>query len=135
MRTLRLAHIAAEAEALAWRRRARRVAIRAVWAALALAFLLAGLVFLETAFWLFLAARRAGLPAARGAGGGNGLRGLARLLPALLRSADDPGAREAVHLRRAAVAGIEERLRLGSALLDMLQTVALVLHRRRAPPP
>ncbi len=134
MRTLRLAQIATEAEALRWRRRARGVAARGAWAAVALPFLLAGFIFLEAAFWMFLVSHLADGPAALVAGAANLLLGVLLALPALLRPADDPVAREAIHLRRQAVAGIEDRLRLSSAAIDLIQTIALVLRRRRSPP-
>lgn len=133
MRILRLARIAAEAEALRLRRVARGTAGRAVRAALALPFLLAGLGFLELAFWFYLAARLPGWAAALAEAGANLLLALLFALPALLRPMEDPVAREAARLRREAVAGIEERLRLGPALVDLVQAVTALL--RRAPPP
>ena len=134
MRTLRLAQIATEAEALRWRRRARGVAARGAWAVVALPFLAVGFIFLETAFWLFLVTHLADVPAALVAAAANLLLGVLLVLPALFRRVDDQVAREAMRLRRQAVAGIEDRLRLSSALIDLLQTVAVVL-RRRTPRP
>lgn len=128
MRTLRLARIAGEAEALRWRRRVRGVVVRFVWAVLALPFLVAGFVFLEAAFWRFLLLHFAEVPATLIAGGANILLGAVLILPALLRPAEDRVAREAVQLRREAVAGIESRLRLGSVAVWLME-VFLLLRR------
>lgn len=105
--------------------------VRLVWAVLALPFLVAGFVFLEAAFWRFLMLHVAVVPATLIAGGANVLLGVVLVLPALFRPADDRVAREAVQLRREAVAGIESRLRIGSAAVGVMQ--ALLLLRRRAP--
>jgi hypothetical protein len=104
---------------------------RLVWAVLALPFLVAGFVFLEAAFWRFLLLHLAEVPATLLAGGANILLGAVLVLPALLRPADDRVAREAVQLRREAVAGIESRLRIGSAAVGLMQ--AFLLLRRRTP--
>ncbi|MGH7042817.1 MAG: hypothetical protein ACREFY_11880 [Acetobacteraceae bacterium] len=132
MRIVRLARIAAEAEGLALRRRARAAAGRAVRAALAAPFLLVGLGFFEAAFWLFLAARLPDWGAALVAGGANLLVGLLLMLPVLRRPRADPVAREAARIRRQAVAGIEDRLRLGSVLVEVIRAGATL--RRRGPP-
>ena len=133
MRILRLARIAAEAEALRLRRLARGATGRATRAVVALPFLLAGLGFLEAAFWLYLDSRLPGWVAALVAGGANLLAGGLLMLLALRPRAEDPVAREAGQLRRQAVAGIEDRLRLGAALVDLIQVVTVAL-RRRVPP-
>ena len=54
MRTLRLARIAVEAEGLRLRHGARRTAVRAVLALIALGFLLGAVVFLQVAAWYWL---------------------------------------------------------------------------------
>ena len=54
MRTLRLARVAAEAEGLRLRYSARRAAIRAVLALVALGFLFCAMVFLQIAAWYWL---------------------------------------------------------------------------------
>lgn len=133
MRILRLARIAAEAEALRLRRLARGAAGRATRAVVALPFLLAGLGFLEAAFWLYLDSRLPGWAAALVAGGANLLVGGLLMLLALRLPAEDPVAREAGQLRRQAVAGIEDHLRLSVALVDLIQVVTAAL-RRRTPP-
>ena len=54
MRPLRLARIAAEAEALRLRHRARRAAIRAMLAVVATAFVIGAVAFLHIAVWSWL---------------------------------------------------------------------------------
>ena len=133
MRLLRLAAIAAEAEALRLRRTLRGAAGRVGRVVLALPFLLAGLGFAELAGWLFLAARLPGWGAALVAAGVNLLVALLLALPALLRAPDDPLARDAARLRREAIAGIAERMRLSAALTDLVVAAAAALRRTRPP--
>ena len=57
MRVIRLARVAAEAEAFRLRRRVGRMGGQAALLAAAAVFLLVALGFLEAAFWLFLDAR------------------------------------------------------------------------------
>jgi hypothetical protein len=133
MRILRLARIAAEAEGLRLRRIARGSARRAVATAVALPFLLAGLGFLELALWLYLSARLPGWGAALAGAVANLLLALLLVLPALRRPARDPVAQEAARLRREAVAGIEDQLRLGSAVVDLVRALTLLI--RRVPRP
>jgi hypothetical protein len=54
MRTLRLARIAAEAEGLRLRERARRTAVRVIFGMVAMVFMLGVLVFLHIAAWLWI---------------------------------------------------------------------------------
>jgi hypothetical protein len=54
MRTLRLARIAAEAEGLRLRERARRTAVRVAFGMIAMVFMLGVLVFLHIAAWFWI---------------------------------------------------------------------------------
>jgi hypothetical protein len=54
MRTFRLARIAAEAEGLRLRQRARRTAIRVAFGTIAVAFMIAAAIFVHIAAWFWL---------------------------------------------------------------------------------
>ncbi len=131
MRLLQLARIAAEAEALRLRRIARGRATRAARAALAVPFLIGTLGFLEAALWLVLAARLPGWQAALAAAGANLVLALLLALPVLRAPPVDPVARDAAELRDQAVAGLRERVRLSTAVVDLI--AALTAWLRRAP--
>lgn len=133
MRLLTLARIAAEAEALRLRRLARARAVRVARAALAVPFLIGTLWFLEAALWIALSARLPGWGVALAQAGLNLLVALLLALPLFRAPPADPIARDAETLRRQAIAGIRERMRLSAALVDLIG--ALTAWLRRATPP
>ncbi len=133
MRILRLARIAAEAEALRLSRVARATVGRSLRVLLALPFLAVSAGFLEVALYAYLDTRLRDWAVALAMAGVNLLLALLLALPAL-RGRADPVARQAEQIRRQAVDGIEERLRLGVALTELIQALAQVLRRLgRAP--
>ena len=132
MRVIRLARVAAEAEAFRLRRRIGRIGGQAALLAAASVFLLVAFGFLEAAFWLFLDARMPPLAAALTDAGANFALCLLLALPALLRPADDRLGREAGEVRRNALEGIAAELRLG--VLAGEATRVLVDYLRREKP-
>ncbi len=132
MRVIRLARVAAEAEAFRLRRRVGRMGGQAALLAVAAAFLLVALGFLEAAFWLYLDARMLPVAAALTEAGANFALCLLLALPALLRPADDRLGREAGEVRRNALEGIAAELRLGALAGEAIRV--LVDHLRRAKP-
>ena len=135
MRALRLARVAAEAEAFRLRRRIGRLGGRAALLAAAAVFLLVGFGFLEGAFWLFLAARMPSVAAALTDAGANLALGLLLALLALLRPADDRLGREAGEVRRQALEGIAAELRLGPLAGEATRAVVDYLRRQKPKQP
>jgi uncharacterized membrane protein len=107
MRPVRLAQIAAQAEGLRLRRRARRLVIQVVLAVMALPFLLACLGFLEAAFWNFVARHFQAEEAALIVVGGNLLVALLLLGLAMARGSEDRVALEALEVRRRALDSVQ----------------------------
>jgi hypothetical protein len=128
MRTLRLARVAAEAEGLRLRYSARRAAIRAVLALVAMGFFFCALVFLQIAAWYWLRMSWDRPAAALILAGAEVL--VAALL-GLLAARSSPGRLEieAVAVRNRAVEGATSGLAF-SALATPLLRLALDLFRR-----
>lgn len=103
MRSVRLAQIAAQAESVRWRRRAKRIATQIVCLILALPFLLAALGFVEAAFWNYLLDHFWPVQAALIATGGNLLVVAVLMVIAISRGGDDRVAVEALEVRRRAL--------------------------------
>ncbi len=135
MRVIRLARVAAEAEAFRLRRRVGRMGGQAALLAVAAVFLLVALGFLEAAFWLFLDARMPAVAAALTDAGANLALCLLLALPALLRPADDRLGREAGEVRRHALEGIAAELRLGALAGAATQVLVDWLRREKPKKP
>ena len=122
MRTLRLARVAAEAEGLRLRYRARRAATRLVFALLAFAFLLSALLFAHIAVWYWL--RQYWPPHYVGLAFFGGDAVLAILL-ALLASRSKPGRmeREALAVRQSALEGSYRSVAWSTLALQVMRTV------------
>lgn len=103
MRPVHLAQIAAQAEALRLRRRLSRVGMQIVFAIIALPFLIVTLVFLELAFWKFVARHFQPEAAALIVAGGNLLVALLMLGLAMMRGSEDRISLEALEVRRRAL--------------------------------
>src|SRR5262245_23615202 len=130
MRTFRLARIAAEAEAVRLRHRARRAAIRAVCAVVAIIFLAGALVFAHVAAWYWLRqcweARYVGLAFA-------GADVLLAILFGLLAIRSSPGRieTEALEVRRRALEGASASVAWSSLAVQVLRMAGRLLARRR----
>ena len=125
MRTLRLARIAVEAEGLRLRHGARRTAVRAVLALIALGFLLGAVVFLQVAAWYWLR-QSWDLPAAALI-----LAGIELVLAGLLATRSSPGRLEveALAVRNRALEAASSSLAF-SALATQVLRLAIDLFRR-----
>jgi len=132
MRTLRLARVAAEAEALLLRRRARSAVLRGMLAAAALLFLVCAVAFLHVAAWLRLSGPWGADGAALAIGG---LDALVAIVIAWIaaRPPSDRIAAQAAGLRDRAIGEIRAGLAV-SALLKplLLLAIDLLAARRRA---
>ena len=135
MRVIRLARVAAEAEAFRLRRRVGRMGGQAALLAAATVFLLVAFGFLEAAFWLFLDARMPPVAAALTDAGANLALCLLLALPALLRPADDRLGREAGEVRRHALEGIAAELRLGALAGTAIRVLLDTLRREKREKP
>ncbi|MFL5285061.1 MAG: hypothetical protein ACJ8AW_29830 [Rhodopila sp.] len=132
LRPVRLARIAAEAEGVRLRGFAARIATRAAFAAVALVFLLAVLVFVHVAAWYALFSI-AGLSflASTGIVGGVDLL-LAIILGLVARSSRPTEVEaEALDVRRRAVQGLPSTLSASQLMLPVLQAAANVRQRRQ----
>src|SRR3954452_19308259 len=132
LRPVRLARIAAAAEGVRLRGFAARIATRAAFAAVALVFLLAALVFVHVAAWYALFSI-AGLSflASTGIVGGVDLL-LAIILGLVARSSRATEVEaEALDVRRRAVQGLPSTLSASQLMLPVLQAAANVRQRRQ----
>jgi hypothetical protein len=119
MRTVRLARIAAEAEALRLRRIARRTAFRAVYAVILVVFAVAALTMVHVTGWLYAARNLGPVTAALIVLGVDVV--LCIIFGVLAaRSSPDRIEQEALQVRQTAVHQIGQ----GFALMMMLQPVA-----------
>lgn len=132
MRAYRLVHVAAEAELIRWKSMATRTAMRVVFALIALVFLLGVLVFAHILAWYWI---RLGL-------GQNFyitacILGGVDLLVALIcgfmaaRSSPSRQEREALEVRKRAVASIGSALSLGQMAIPVLRLTNTLLRRAR----
>ena len=122
MRTLRLARLAAEAEGLRLRYRARRTAARITLALLALVFLLAALLFGHIAVWYWL--RKYWQPQYVGLTF-SGVDIVLAMVLGLLASRSTPGRmeREALAVRRHALEGASRSIAWTTLALQVLRAV------------
>jgi hypothetical protein len=128
MRTLRLARIAAEAEGLRLRRRARSVMVRAALMTVALGFLLGAVVFCHIAAWSWLRQKWEPQEVALVLAGADAV--LALLLVVLAaRSAESRVELEALAVRQRALESIASGFAF-SALASQLLRVAVGFVRR-----
>jgi hypothetical protein len=131
MRALRLARIAAEAEGLRFRERARRTATRAAFAIVAMGFLAGAVVFAHLAawFWLRLAweARHAALIVA-------GADLVLAIFLAFLAARSSPGRveLEALAVRRRAIESAASTLAFSALAMQLLRLFTGLLSRRRS---
>jgi hypothetical protein len=132
VRLLRLARIAAEAEGLRLRRRARRAAIRGGLCLIALVWLLGAVVFAHVAIWNWLEARVGWTPLATAwtLAGGDLLVALALCLMAALIG---PGRveMEALAVRARAVEAATSSLAVSAMLMQAVRAGVDMLRRRR----
>ena len=130
MRPLRLARIAAEAEGLRLRQRARRTAVQAVFCVVALAFLIGAVAFVHVAAWFWLRPSWEGQYAALMVAGADLL--LAVLL-GLLATRSSPGRveLEALAVRQRALEGVTTTLAWSTMALQVLRVVGSLVRRSR----
>jgi TRAP-type C4-dicarboxylate transport system permease small subunit len=130
MRTLRLARIAAEAEGLRLRQRARRTAMRVACGMIAMMFMLGVLVFLHIAAWYWLRQSWQREYAALTLAGADFV--LAMLL-VLLASRSSPGRVEveALEVRQRALESAAGTLALSTLALQLLRLLTNLLSRSR----
>lgn len=130
MRPLRLARIAAEAEVLRLRHRARRTAVRAMFAIVALAFLIGAVTFVHIAVWFWLRptweARYVALA----------LAGVDLVVAALLgalaaRSTPSPIELEALAVRERALEGATTAIAWSTLAVQLLRVLNSLLARSR----
>ena len=132
MHPFRLARIAAEAEGIRLKRLVSRIAMRAIFAVVALLFVLGAIVFAHIAAWYWV---RTGLDqtflAATGILGGADL--LVAIILGLLatRSAPSRLEREALDVRRKAIQAMTSSLNLIQMALPILRIAADYRRRRR----
>lgn len=129
-RPIRLAQIAAQAEGLRLRRRARRIVMQIVLAIVAIPFLLAALGFLEAAFWNFVARHFQPEEAALIVVGGNLLVVVVLLGLAMLRGSEDRVSLEALEVRRRALDSAQRSLTWATMAGPV---TAFVLNQMRRP--
>jgi hypothetical protein len=131
MRTLRLARIAAEAEGVRLRQRARRTAIQAACAIVAMAFLVGAVVFAHIAAWFWLRldweSRHAALIVA-------GADLVLAVVLALLAARSSPGRieLEALAVRRQALDSATSTLALSALGMQLLGLLTRLLSRGRS---
>lgn len=131
MRPVRLAQIAAQAEGLRWRRRARRIVSQIILAILALPFLLAAFGFLEAAFWSYVARHFQPEEAALIVMGGNLLVVVILLGLSATRGGDDRVSLEALEVRRRALENVQRSVTLATMAGPIAGFVLSQLRRRR----
>jgi hypothetical protein len=131
MRSLRLARIAAEAEGLRLRQRAKRTAVRLAFGVVALVFLAGALAFAHIAAWFWLRldweARHASLILA-------GADLVLAVFLALLAARSSPGRveREALAVRQRAIDTATSPLALSALAMPVLRVLGNLLWRRRS---
>ncbi|MEO8714013.1 MAG: hypothetical protein ABI369_03275 [Acetobacteraceae bacterium] len=131
MRPVRLARIAAEAEGLRWRHRARKLATQIVLAIVALPFLLAAFAFLEIAFWKFVVRHFQPEEAALLVVGGNLLVALLLLGLASMRGNEDRVSLEALEVRRRALESAQTSLSYAALIAPITGFLLSQLRRPR----
>ena len=131
MRTLRLAQIAVEAEALHLRLQAQRTVVRCIIGSIAGVFLVAALVCAHVAVWSWLRIDQGWRPSAASAilAGVDVVIALALALLAA-RSAPSRAEEEAVMIRRQAVAGYRRLFTLSAAAAPLLRLGADIVRGR-----
>lgn len=130
IRSLRLAQIAAQAEGLRWRHRARRLVFQIVCVCLALPFLLAAFGFLEASFWTYVAPHFQPELAALIVMGGNLLVVVVLLVLAMMRGGEDKVSLEALEVRRRAIDSAQRSIGL-AALMPVASLLVTQLRARR----
>ena len=131
MRTLRLARIAAEAEGLRLRERARRTVVRAMLCVIALGFLAAAVVVAHIAAWFWLRVSWSDQGAALVIAGADAI--IAMLLM-VLAARSSPGRLEveALAVRRRAVESAAGSLAISALAVQFLRALADLVSRRRS---
>jgi hypothetical protein len=114
MRPVRLAQIAAQAEGVRWRRRAKRAVTQVICLVLGLPFLLAAFGFLETAFWSYVVQHFQPVYAALIVMGGNMLVVLLLLVLAMRRGSHDTVELEALEVRRRALESAQRSISIAA---------------------
>jgi hypothetical protein len=129
MRTLRLARVAAEAEGLRLRQMAQRIITRIIMAVVALVFLIGTLVFIHVMLWYWLRLHFGWTQIWTAVTLGGGDLVIAALL-VLLAARSSPGRieRDALEVRRRALASAQSSLAFSAMLMPVLR---LVLRGRR----
>jgi hypothetical protein len=130
MRSLRLAQIAVQAEALRLRRLARRTATRLVFALVALPFLLATFGFFEAAFWNYVSRHFLPELAALITAGGNLLIGGILIVVAAL-SRDSQVELEALKVRQRALEDISRQVTVTALVAPVARLLLDQLRRNR----
>jgi hypothetical protein len=131
MRSVKLAQIAAQAEGLRWRRRARRIVTQIVLGIIALPFLLAAFGFLEAAFWTYVADHFQPTEAALLAVGGNILVVAILMVLVLTRGGDDRVSLEALEVRRRALESAQRSLTVATMVAPVTGFILSQLRSRR----
>lgn len=131
MRPVSLVRVAAEAEGVRLRAMATRIVVHAVYAAVALVFLLCALGFAHVAAW-YAISNRAGLTPLATAGVLGGIDLLIAIILGLMARRSTPSRveREALQVRREAVANLRNAVNVTQVALPLLR-FALPLARRR----
>jgi len=131
MRPLRLARIAAEAEGLRLRHRARRAAIRAALAIIATAFLIGAVTFVHIAAWFWLRLSLEGQQVALTLAAADLV--LAVLLGLLATRATPSQIEvEALAVRQRAVEGVTSAITWSTLAVQLLRIVGRLVSRSRS---
>jgi hypothetical protein len=131
MRTLHLVRIAAEAEGVRLRERARRGMIRAMFGVIAMGFLLAAVVFSQIAIWYWLRLYWAEPGAALAIVGANLVVAVLLLLVAA-RSSPGRVEMEALAVRRRALDSATGSIELATLVMQLLNRLIDLLSRKRS---
>lgn len=126
-----MAQIAAQAETLRWRRRAKRIAMQVAFAIVAVPFLLAAFGFLEAAFWNYVARHFQAEEAALIVVGGNLLVAGLLLILAMMRGSEDRVSLEALEVRRRALESAQHSLSYAALVGPLIAFLLGQLRRRR----
>jgi hypothetical protein len=130
MRTLRLARIAAEAEALRLRERAQRTAVRVAFGMAAMVFMLGVLVFLHIAAWYWIRQSWAQQYAALTLAGADFVLALVLAMVAA-RSSPSRVELDALAVRQRAMESAVNSIAISSLGLQLLRLAMNLLRRRR----